>query len=331
MDRVDYQSIIVQDLWNDYTDEKLNLNPWYQRRSVWLQPQRSYLINTLLERKPIPALYIRHTIDLERQKSVKEVVDGQQRCRSIIDFCENRLSAKINTPGEKKFFQDLKDSEREKFLLTPIPVGFLLGADDKDVIDIFGRMNSISKTLNTQERRNAKFSGDFKQFCLKFAASKINFWRTCNIFTATQISRMDEVQFISDIVYNMMFGLSDFRPKDLDAVYKDNDSSFDKETEINDRLEKVFEVFFDIRDSSFKDTIFNRPPLLFSLAILIDKLEIYDPTKIEEGMLKVDAIVDDANQVDKSVSIFRDAIKSSTQRIRSRRIRNDFLKNIIDA
>jgi hypothetical protein len=60
MDRVDYQSMIIQDLVNDFNDDKLDLNPWYQRRSVWTRPQKAYLINTLLERKPIPALYIRH-------------------------------------------------------------------------------------------------------------------------------------------------------------------------------------------------------------------------------------------------------------------------------
>lgn len=52
MDRVNYQSMIIQDLVNDYKDKKLNLNPWYQRRSVWTKPQKACLINTLLERKP---------------------------------------------------------------------------------------------------------------------------------------------------------------------------------------------------------------------------------------------------------------------------------------
>ena len=75
MDRVDYQSFIIQDLINDYNDQKLDLNPWYQRRSVWTQPQKAYLINTLFERKPIPAVYIRHTIDLE-----KELI-GVQKCK----------------------------------------------------------------------------------------------------------------------------------------------------------------------------------------------------------------------------------------------------------
>ena len=71
----------------------LNLNPWYQRRSVWNDSQKSYLINTLFERKPIPTIYIRHTIDLEKEKSIKEVVDGQQRIRAILSFYRGEITA----------------------------------------------------------------------------------------------------------------------------------------------------------------------------------------------------------------------------------------------
>ena len=76
MERVDYQSLVIQDLINLDNSGELNLNPWYQRRSVWNESQKAYLINTLFERKPIPTLYIRHSIDFELQKSIKEVVDG---------------------------------------------------------------------------------------------------------------------------------------------------------------------------------------------------------------------------------------------------------------
>ena len=104
MDRVDYQSLIVQDLLNDHKDGKLNLNPWYQRRSVWTAAQKSYLINTLFQRKPIPAIYIRHAIDLKQQRSIKEVVDGQQRSRAIIEYCSGNFLARTSN-DEKKYLQ----------------------------------------------------------------------------------------------------------------------------------------------------------------------------------------------------------------------------------
>ncbi len=44
MDRVQYEAIVIQELVNLHKENKLNINPWYQRRSVWNVNQKSYLI-----------------------------------------------------------------------------------------------------------------------------------------------------------------------------------------------------------------------------------------------------------------------------------------------
>lgn len=56
MDRVDYQTHVIQDILNLARLDELNLSPWYQRRSVWNRPQKAYLINTILEKQPVPSL-----------------------------------------------------------------------------------------------------------------------------------------------------------------------------------------------------------------------------------------------------------------------------------
>ena len=95
-----------------------------------------------------------------------------------------RLPARFPLSKARITFSQLSRAQRETFLLTTIPVGYLLGATDEDVIDIFGRINSVSKTLNSQEKRNAAFSGEFKQFCLSQAASRITLWREYHLFSA---------------------------------------------------------------------------------------------------------------------------------------------------
>ena len=148
MERVDYQSLVIQDIINLEKQGELNLNPWYQRRSVWKDSQKSYLINTLFERKPIPTLYIRHTIDLEKEKSIKEVVDGQQRIRAILSFFKDEISSLHPEIGKRIKYKDLNNLQKQKFLMTPLPIGYLQGATDADVIDIFARINSVAKALN---------------------------------------------------------------------------------------------------------------------------------------------------------------------------------------
>src|SRR5438094_555715 len=115
MDRVDYQEIVIQDLLNLHKRDELNLTPWYQRRAVWKPIQQSYLINTLFENKPIPSLYVRHSLDLQKEKSIREVVDGQQRIRSVFDFVENKLKAKHPRHDEPVTYEQLTPTQRAEF------------------------------------------------------------------------------------------------------------------------------------------------------------------------------------------------------------------------
>lgn len=327
MDRVDYQSLIIQDLINDHESEKLDLNPWYQRRSVWTSAQKSYLINTLFERKPIPAIYIRHSINLEKQISIKEVVDGQQRSRAVLEYCENKFSANIIIGEKKKFFRDLTKTEKEKILLTPLPIGFLLGATDEDVVDIFARINSVSKTLNYQEKRNAKYSGEMKQLCLQFASQRLNFWRKANIFTANDIARMGEVQFVSELVQNLLDGLSGLSQKNLDEMYRQNENSFPQAGEIFNVLNNIFNVLMELDEGTFKDTIFNRPPVLFSLVLCLQENLINKKKNLTDVLYKIDAVFNDEDNIEEDVVKFRTALAATTQQKPSRLIRHNFINS----
>lgn len=329
MDRVDYQTLIIQDLVNIQKSGELDLSPWYQRRSVWNSAQKSYLINTLLEQKPIPAIYIRHSLDFEKSKSIKEIVDGQQRTRTILGYCVDDFSAKHPYHSRKVKFSMLKKEEQQKFLLTAIPVGYLLGASDSDVIDIFGRINSISKSLNAQEKRNAAFSGEMKQYCLKQASSRVSFWRNYRIFTANDIARMSEVLFVSDVVYNIINGLSDFNPKNLDNIYKKFDDDFPDADNIDFRLDRIFDVIASISPEKITDTIFNRQPIFFSLLIALDSIQNIDTKKVEHAIIEIDARFNsEENKATEDVD-FYNACTSSTQRIAQRKIRDIYIKKFI--
>lgn len=325
MDRVDYQSLIIQDLVNENKEKKLNLNPWYQRRSVWTRPQKAYLINTLFERKPIPAIYIRHAIDLNAGKSIKEVVDGQQRSRAIIEYCNGEFTAKLSDGKTRKSYAQLSVIEREHLLLTPLPVGYLLGANDKDVIDIFGRINSVSKSLNPQEKRNAAYSGEFKQFALRKAIGYLDFWRSTGLFTATDIARMGEVQFVADLIRNMLNGLSDFTQSQINKVYEEYDEEFENIDEIEERLDFVFNRVMEMDQNVIKNTIFNRQPIFLSLALIIDEFRNRKIKDLEEKLFAIDAEVNDENVTNGDTIAFRTAISSTTQRIHSRRVRREFI------
>src|SRR5216117_1840435 len=62
----------------------LEISPDFQRRSVWSDKAKSYLIDTVLRGKPMPKILI--TQRLEGAKIVRVVVDGQQRLRAILSY-----------------------------------------------------------------------------------------------------------------------------------------------------------------------------------------------------------------------------------------------------
>ena len=333
MERVDYESLIIQDLINLWRREELDIAPWYQRRSVWAKPQKAYLINSVFEAMPIPTIYIRHYIDIEKELSIKEIVDGQQRVRAILEYGDNEFAARHPDHPKPIQFQDLSRKQRSAYLMTKLSVGYLINADDSDVIEIFGRLNSVSKTLNEQEKRNARFSGEYKHFCLSEAATRVNLWRTLGIFTANDIARMQEVQFISDLVLNLIEGLSDYSSSKLNSIYKENDEVFPQRGEMSDELERIFARIASFDPSTIKDTIFSRQPIFFSLCLILPDLpKKTKPSNIERALWRIDEVFNadiPISEHTKGDAEFIVACTASTQRISSRRIRDKYIRKKI--
>ncbi len=329
MERVDYESMVIQDLINAEKRDELDIAPWYQRRSVWSRPQKAYLINTIVSGKPVPTIYIRHRLDVEKERSIKEVVDGQQRIRAILEFRNDEFAFRDPVKKKRFKFSQLGKSEREAFLMTKLSVGYLIGANDGDVIDIFGRINSVSKTLNDQERRNAAFSGEFKQFCLSESSKRVSFWRETGIFTANDIARMQEVKFVSELAQNVMNGLSDSSAKGLDKLYEEYDDEFANWPNLEKKFDSVFARIEDAYGNRLKDTIFKRQPLFFSLFLALDAKPNATSAKISKAIKEIDERFLADQPANRADSDFKEASVSTTQRIAQRRVRDKYIKSFL--
>jgi len=328
MERVDYQKLLVQDLINLKKRDEINLNPWYQRREVWKPPQKAYLVNTLFEAKPVPTIYVRHSIDIEKGKSIQEIVDGQQRCKAIIEYVEDDGFRALHPEHEKHVrYSELSKSQKQSFLLTALSVGSLLGATDEDVVEIFGRINSVSKTLNHQEKRNANFSGEFKQYCLKEAINRLGFWRNYGIFTSNDIARMQEVQFVSEISIGLMKGIQDQKQDQIDRYYREFDEGFPKGPAITRRLNKIFNTLTACDPDSIKNTVFSRQPLFYSLVMAIDVNSRIPPKRLTEKLWAINDRFELAEQGNgaKNDQNFYAASSTTTQRIKQRTTRHNYL------
>jgi hypothetical protein len=70
----------------------LILSPSFQRRSVWPTGAKSFLLDTIVRGLPIPIIFLREQkTDLDSLEPKREVVDGQQRIRTVLAFLAPRL------------------------------------------------------------------------------------------------------------------------------------------------------------------------------------------------------------------------------------------------
>lgn len=262
---------------NDFREwdsrEELVLAPEFQRRKVWVPKARSYLIDTILRGFPIPALYIRQKIDLKTQKTIREVVDGQQRIRAILDYINGKFA--VLKAHNKEYsglkFSELPDDVKEKFLEYDLPVGFLVGADDSDILEIFSRINSYTVVLNEQEKINAKFSGRFKQIVFKLGREHLQFWRSNKILSDYQITRMKEAELSADLVIAMIGGLQD--RKKVSPYYGEYDDKFPQEKLVIKRFKKCIDLIAEIFGDSLSESQFRKATLFYSLFCALYDIE----------------------------------------------------------
>src|SRR5690349_19082096 len=79
----------VSDFLEWHQKKALILNPDFQRGDMWSPAAKTFLIDTILRKLPIPKVYLRTRVDVVSKKSIREVVDGQQRLRAILSFAED--------------------------------------------------------------------------------------------------------------------------------------------------------------------------------------------------------------------------------------------------
>lgn len=75
----------VQDFISLYQEGRLNLEPGFQRHSVWTLPDRKKLILSILQNYPIPTIFLYKTVDTDSRHKY-DVLDGKQRIESILMF-----------------------------------------------------------------------------------------------------------------------------------------------------------------------------------------------------------------------------------------------------
>ncbi len=159
------------------TEKWINLRPEYQRRLVWDQKKKSLLIESLLMNVPIPPVFL-YEYDLNRY----EVMDGQQRLNTILEFYEGDFSLKgleewsvLNGLTYNKCPPRIQRGlDRRRISATVLLAeNSKLGGRNDIRREVFERLNTGGQSLNAQELRNSLYSGAFNDLIIRLAGNRL--------------------------------------------------------------------------------------------------------------------------------------------------------------
>ncbi|MCD5985554.1 DUF262 domain-containing protein [Pseudomonas sp. CDFA 610] len=219
-------------------NNQIDLNPPYQRRSVWTMRDKQYFLDTVFRNYPSPAIFLHKTIS-DTGKATYHVVDGKQRIQTILEFVNNKIKMGREFGDvrlDSKKWKDLASETELKqiFWNYQLTVELIDWADGTVVNEVFDRLNRNSRKLTNQELRHAKFDGWFLQEAE--AESVKDEWRAIGISTPARAKRMIDTQFISELMLVVLesevFGFDQDMLDDNYAKYDDPsdlDQGFDPE------------------------------------------------------------------------------------------------------
>lgn len=136
---------------------RIDTNPDFQRPAVWSLGQKQLLIDTIIRGYDIPKFYWRK---ISKAPEKYEVVDGQQRLRTIFEFQAGEFQLAKDADDidgvvvAKMRYNDLPEDLRLRFDNYDLDVIVLSNTSEDEVREMFLRLQN-GTSLKAQEKRNA--------------------------------------------------------------------------------------------------------------------------------------------------------------------------------
>src|SRR5579859_3541020 len=104
----------INDVIGWHERRELQLAPAFQRRRVWTLRGKSFLIDSILRGMPLPQFFIREIVLPREKRTVREVVDGQQRLSAILGYVAGDFTVlPMHNPEFARIkFEELGSEER---------------------------------------------------------------------------------------------------------------------------------------------------------------------------------------------------------------------------
>jgi hypothetical protein len=227
----------------------LEMDPPYQRRSVWNDSYREQFIDTLLLDYPVPAVFLFGRID-EEGNSAFDVVDGKQRLMTIFDFINGALPIGEKSPIESlrgQPFTSLPHDSKIAFFEYDFPVEYLPTNNEAVIDDIFERLNKNMAKLTPQELRHAKYSGLFIRETEKLAEwMQDQLGKQFPRIAEQSRRQMKDVEVVATLLLFLEEGPKGYSILGMDAAFSSRDEQWEHGAEFVEEFQAVIIVLRDL-------------------------------------------------------------------------------------
>ncbi|MFJ5109838.1 DUF262 domain-containing protein [Streptomyces sp. NPDC088551] len=310
---------------------RLDLDPPYQRRSVWNLSYKQFFVDSLIRNYPAPTIFLQVDVSVDRP-TIYRVIDGKQRLTALFEFQRDEFTTPedLNDIGlGNKYFSELPEEVKLALLEYVFTVENIKRASIVELNDAFDRLNRNVARLNKQELRHAKFDGAFIRKVEQLAEHP--FWAEIGLVTPARIRRMQDVEYVSELYILSMDGVQEGKDY-LDDYYASNDKEVNGESIADEHFIGVQDYLREVNNTyPLKGSRFSNVADFYSLWAATDglhhKREL--PSAEQAGLqLKDFALEIDAQQTRRSVDYRIAAVQGSNKKS-NRELRAGLLRDVL--
>ena len=255
-----FKEFTVGDLISMIDKESIDLNPDYQRNYIWSPNDQKFLIDTIINGYPLPSFFVY----LDRNGKY-EMVDGQQRSKTIYRFVKGQISSSKLTGS--KFY---KDFEPQCILSYKLPFIVIENLQPNDNLrDFYVLIIKKGVHLNIPEVNKSEH---FDKIFLKLVYEVLDYQNLIdlNLFTETSIKRMNDRAYIEELLGYLKLGIKE-KKKAVESIFKDdiNEEEFE---ELKNRFYKIIDKISIINKiKPIRKTRYKQKNDFYTLFTFVDK------------------------------------------------------------